>query len=85
MPGFLGNNPGFGAASIALPVGILLHPPPNLLMSKSNRAGVDDCEKPAMPGTWARKMAPELHYCPRRQGYLRERQSREIKLREIDT
>jgi len=36
VPGFLGNDPGFGAASIALPVSILLHSPPNPLMSKSN-------------------------------------------------
>jgi hypothetical protein len=69
-------TPGFMAASIAFPVGILLRLPPNLLMSRSNQRGIDDHEKPAMTGSWARKMAPELHHYPRRQGYLRERQSR---------
>jgi hypothetical protein len=51
----------------------------NLLMLQSHRAGIDNGEKPAMVGSWARKMAPELHHCPRRQGHLSERPSHEIK------
>jgi hypothetical protein len=60
---------------------MLLRSLPNLLMFQSHRAGIDNGEKPAMAGSWARKMAPELHHYPRRQGHLSERPSREIKLR----
>jgi hypothetical protein len=40
MPSFLGKDHGFGAASITLLIGILLRPPPNLLMSGSNHAAL---------------------------------------------
>ena len=62
VPSFLGNDRClWGCVYSPCPVALLLCPPPNLLISKSNQRGLGDCEKPATTGSWAHKMAPELH------------------------
>jgi hypothetical protein len=67
----MGNDPSFGTTSIVLSIGILLRPPPNLLMSRLDPPGIEDREKPAMTESWARKLALELHRCPQQQEHLR--------------